>query len=92
MLAAYIHLGECFAQPISISLAKLVGWRGRRRLRPRQDRYAVDGIAKLPHVSFLEPERAGSVADRYVLGIEAQKDGRRRKCVFLGWWWPGCSL
>jgi hypothetical protein len=26
MLAAYINLGECFAQPISISLALFVGW------------------------------------------------------------------
>jgi hypothetical protein len=27
MLAVYINLGECFPQPISVSLALLVGWR-----------------------------------------------------------------
>jgi hypothetical protein len=27
MLAVYIDLWECFAQLVSISLAKLVGWR-----------------------------------------------------------------
>ena len=26
MLAVYIDLGECFAQPISVSFALLVGW------------------------------------------------------------------
>jgi len=38
MLAVYIDFGKCFAQPIALTLALLVGWRARlRSAYPIQD-------------------------------------------------------